>query len=116
MRAEPCRCFRVVGCAAVWEPTTSLSMSLARASCLLLIAVLGSCGGTLPNSAISRHLANRFKGAENSATPVAKIIHDRELHVPDMQSGMQPLEQLHAELSQSDTDGAFGGITYDLTH
>jgi phosphatidylserine/phosphatidylglycerophosphate/cardiolipin synthase-like enzyme len=90
-------------------------MSLARASCLLLIAVLGSCGGALPNSAISRHLAIRFKGAENYATPVAKVIHDRGLHVPDMQSGAPPLEQLQAELAKSDPDGTFAGVTYDLT-
>ncbi len=90
-------------------------MSLARASCLLLIAVLGSCGGTLPNSVISRHLARQFKGAENSATPVAKIIHDHKLHVPDMQSDVQPLEQLQTELATSDADGKFAGITYDLT-
>ena len=90
-------------------------MSLARASCLLLIAVLGSCGGTLPNSAVSRHLASRFKGAEDNATPVAKVIRDRGLHVPDMQSDVPPLEQLQAELAKSDADGAFAGITYDLT-
>ena len=77
--------------------------------------MLGSCGGTLPNSAFSRHLANRFKGAENSATPVAKVIHDRGLHVPDMQSDVPPLEQLQAELARSDGSGAFAGITYDLT-
>lgn len=81
--------------------------------------MLGSCGGTLPNSAFSRHLVNhstdRYEGAENSATPVAKVIHDRGLHVPDMQSNVPPLEQLQAELARSDVSGAFAGITYDLT-
>src|SRR5258708_6302407 len=115
MRGEPCRCSCVVGCAAVWEPTTSLSMSLARTLCLLLIAVLGSCSGLLPNSAVSRHMANRFEGAVNSATPVAKVIHDRGIRVPDQQSDVPLLEQLHAELAKSDIDGAFAGITYDLT-
>jgi phosphatidylserine/phosphatidylglycerophosphate/cardiolipin synthase-like enzyme len=90
-------------------------MSLVRATCLLLIASLTSCGGTLPNSAISRHLANRFKGAEDSATPVAKVIHDHGLRVPDLKSDVPPLEQLQAELAKSDSNGAFAGITYDLT-
>ena len=114
-RGEPCYCFRVVGCAAVWEPTTSLSTSLARTLCLLLIAVVGSCSGLLPNSAVSRHMANRFEGAVNSATPVAKVIHDRGIRVPDEQSDVPLLELLQAELAKSDTDGTFAGITYDLT-
>jgi phosphatidylserine/phosphatidylglycerophosphate/cardiolipin synthase-like enzyme len=91
-------------------------MSLARTLCLLLIAVLGSCSGLLPNSAVSRHMANRFEGAVSSATPVAKVIHDRGIRVPDEQSGVPLLEQLQAELAKSDVDGTFAGITYDLTH
>jgi phosphatidylserine/phosphatidylglycerophosphate/cardiolipin synthase-like enzyme len=90
-------------------------MSLARTLCLLLIAVLGSCSGTLPNSAISRHLANRYTGALTAATPVATVIHDRGLHVPDQASGMPLLQQLRDELAKSDVNGAFAGITYDLT-
>jgi phosphatidylserine/phosphatidylglycerophosphate/cardiolipin synthase-like enzyme len=81
--------------------------------------VLGSCGGALPNSVISRHLANHlaspYEGAENYATPVAKVIHDRGLHVPDLRSDVPPLEQLLGELAKSDGSGAFAGITYDLT-
>ena len=91
-------------------------MSLARTLCLLLIAILGSCSGVLPNTAIPRHTANRFAGAIDSATPVAKVIHDRGIRVPDQQSDVPLLEQLHAELAKSDIDGAFAGITYDLTH
>jgi hypothetical protein len=90
-------------------------MSPARTLCLLLIAMLGSCSGALPNSAVSRHMANRFAGAVDSATPVAKVIHDRGIRVPDEQSGVPLLEQLQAELAKSDIDGAFAGITYDLT-
>ena len=93
----------------------SLSMSLARTLCLLLIAVLGSCGGLLPNSAVSRHMANRYQGAVNNAAPVAKVIHDRGIRVPDEGAEQQLLEQLHAELAKSDDNGAFGRITYDLT-
>jgi phosphatidylserine/phosphatidylglycerophosphate/cardiolipin synthase-like enzyme len=90
-------------------------MSRARALCLLLLAMLGSCSGVLPNSAVSRHMANRYRGAVNNATPVAQVIHERGLHVPDMQSDTPPLEQLHGELARSDTHGAFAGITYDLS-
>jgi phosphatidylserine/phosphatidylglycerophosphate/cardiolipin synthase-like enzyme len=60
-------------------------------------------------------VANRFAGAIDSATPVAKVIHDRGIRVPDLQSGVPLLEQLHSELSKSDVDGSFAGITYDLT-
>jgi hypothetical protein len=90
-------------------------MSLARTLCLLLIAVLGSCGGHLPNSALSRHIANRYQGTVSSSTPVAKVIRDRGIRVPDEQSDVPLLEQLKAELAKSDVDGAFAGITYDLT-
>src|SRR5260370_23441656 len=115
MRGEPCRCLRVVDCAAVWEPNSLLSMSLARTFCLLLIAVLDSCSGTLPNSAISRHLASRYAGALTAATPVPTVIHDRGLHVPDETSDVPLLQQLRDELAKSDVNGAFAGITYDLT-
>jgi len=90
-------------------------MSLARTLCLLLIAVLGSCSGLLPNSAVSRHMANRYQGAVNSATPVAKVIHDRGIRAPDESSERPMLDQLQAELARSDDTGAFVGITYDLT-
>jgi len=90
-------------------------MSLARASCLLLVAVLGSCGGHLPNSAVSRHIANHYQGTVSSSTPVAKVIRDRGIRVPDEQSDVPLLDQLQAELAKSDVDGAFAGITYDLT-
>ena len=59
-------------------------------------------------------MANRFEGSVNSATPVAKVIHDRGIRVPDEQSDVPLLEQLQAELAKSDIDGAFAGITYDL--
>jgi len=90
-------------------------MSLGRTLCLLLIAILGSCGGYLPNSATPRHVANRFAGAIDSAAPVGKVIHDRGIRVPDEQSDVPLLEQLYEELMKSDIDGAFAGITYDLT-
>ena len=35
----------------------SLGHALKAALCLLLVVGLGSCGGNLPNSAVSRHLA-----------------------------------------------------------
>ena len=90
-------------------------MSLARTLCLLLIAGLGSCSGLLPNSAVSRHMANRYQGAVNSATPVAKVIHDRGIRVPDESAEQPLLEQLQDQLAKSDDTGAFAGITYDLT-
>ncbi len=90
-------------------------MSRARALCLLLVAALGSCSGVLPNSAVSRHMANRYRGAVNNATPIAQVIRERGLHVPDMQSDVPPLEQLQGALTRSDKHGVFAGVTYDLS-
>lgn len=97
----------------------SLSMSL-RFSCNvalgLLAVVLGSCGGNLPNSAVSRHLAGRYAGALTDSTAVATVIRDRDIRPPDLGSDVPVLEQLRSELAKSDPAGAFAGVTYDLTH
>ena len=66
-----------------------------------------------------RHLASHGEplrqAPSSSSTPVAKVIRDRGIRVPDEQSDVPLLEQLQAELAKSDVDGAFAGITYDLT-
>src|SRR3954469_25180898 len=94
----------------------SLSMSWAHvlkvAACLLLLA---SCGGSLPNSAVSRHLAGRYAGALTDSTALATVIRDRHIRPPDLSSAVPVLEQLRAELAKSDPAGAYAGITYDLT-
>src|SRR4051794_38900184 len=94
----------------------SLSMSWAHvlkvAACLLLLA---SCGGSLPNSAVSRHLAGRYAGALSAETALPTVIRDRGIRVPDLSSPTPLLDQLYAELARSDPTGAFAGITYDLT-
>ena len=91
-------------------------MSLARTLCLLLIAAVGACSGSLPNSALPRHLAARFVGALTAATPLASVIRNRNLRPPDVESTTPLLEQLYDALARSDPDGAYAGITYDLTH
>ncbi len=91
-------------------------MSVTRVLCpLLLLAVLGSCGGVLPNSATPRHQAERTYGAPTASTPVASLIRQQNIRVPDQSSPIPLLEQLRAELAKSDVNGAFSGITYDLT-
>jgi phosphatidylserine/phosphatidylglycerophosphate/cardiolipin synthase-like enzyme len=82
----------------------------------LISVLLVACGGVLPNSAISRHQANRYAGALTAATPIATVIRDRGLHVPDQASSVPLLEQLRDQLARSDATGAFAGITYDLTY
>jgi phosphatidylserine/phosphatidylglycerophosphate/cardiolipin synthase-like enzyme len=76
---------------------------------------IASCGGNLPNSAVSRHLAGRYAGALTDSTALATVIHDRRLRPPDPASDVPLLEQLRAELARSDLTGAYAGITYDLT-
>lgn len=92
-----------------------LSMSLRPVLLAMLAAVLASCGGNLPNSAISRHLAGRYAGALTDSTAVPTVIRDRAIKVPDVASPVPLLEQLRAELAKSDPAGAYAGITYDLT-
>ena len=97
---------------------TALSMSLRPlilAALGVAAVVLASCGGNLPNSAVSRHLAGRYAGALTDSTAVATVIRDRHIRPPDLSSDVPVLEQLRAELAKSDPAGAYAGITYDLT-
>ena len=81
----------------------------------VLACGLAACGGNLPNSAISRHLAGRYAGALTDSTAVATVIRDRGIRPPDLASNVPILDQLRAELAKSDPTGAYAGITYDLT-
>jgi phosphatidylserine/phosphatidylglycerophosphate/cardiolipin synthase-like enzyme len=80
---------------------------------VVLALWLASCGGNLPNSAVSRHLAGRYAGALTDSTAVPTVIRDRGIQVPDLSSNV--LEQLRGELAKSDPSGTYAGITYDLT-
>jgi phosphatidylserine/phosphatidylglycerophosphate/cardiolipin synthase-like enzyme len=93
----------------------SLGPILKAALCLLLGVGLGSCGGNLPNSAISRHLAGRYAGALSAGTAVPTVIRDRDIRAPDPTSAVPMLEQLRDALAKSDPGGTYAGITYDLT-
>ncbi len=77
---------------------------------------LTSCGGNLPNSAVSRHLAGRYAGALSDSTAVPTVIRDRDIRVPDPTSPVPLLDQLRDALAKSDPSGAYAGITYDLTY
>jgi phosphatidylserine/phosphatidylglycerophosphate/cardiolipin synthase-like enzyme len=81
----------------------------------LFVGILTACGGMIPNTAIPRHLAVRYVGALDAATPIPTVIHDRGIHVPDPASNVPLLEQLREELARSDVHHAFAGITYDVT-
>ena len=48
-----------------------------------VVGILAACGGVIPNTAIPRHLAVRYVGALDAATPIPTVIHDRGIHVPD---------------------------------
>lgn len=90
-------------------------MSLRSLIFAALAVFLASCGGNLPNSAISRHLAGRYAGALSDSTAVPTVIRDRGIKVPDASSPVPLLEQLRTQLAKSDPGGAYAGITYDLT-
>jgi phosphatidylserine/phosphatidylglycerophosphate/cardiolipin synthase-like enzyme len=93
----------------------SLRLLLRALLGLLVLTAAASCGGSLPNSAVSRHLASRYGGALTDSTALATVIRDRGIRPPDPSSGVPLLEQLRAELAKSDPTGAYAGITYDLT-
>src|SRR6185437_4102580 len=93
----------------------SQAMSLRLLILAALAIVLASCGGNLPNSAVSRHIAGRYAGALSDSTAVPTVIRDRGIKVPDITSTVPLLDQLGTELAKSDPGGAYAGITYDLT-
>jgi phosphatidylserine/phosphatidylglycerophosphate/cardiolipin synthase-like enzyme len=111
----------VVRRGAVCEGMKSLSMSdnftrwIGRLACLFILAGVASCGGALPNAALSRHQAERYYGTASATTPVVSLIRARGIYVPDESSPTPLLEQLQAELAKSDAAGTYNGITYDLT-
>lgn len=87
---------------------------LVLAVLLLSTVLIAACGGNLPNSATSRHLADAYAGALSDETAIPTVIRDRGIQAPDIAAGLV-LDRLRAELAKSDPSGAFAGITYDLT-
>ncbi|WP_428682017.1 hypothetical protein [Reyranella sp.] len=81
---------------------------------LLVLAIVGSCSGDLPSSALTDSQAERDFGVLRSSTSIVGLMKDRDLRPPDL-SAPDPLQQLERELAKSDPAGAFAGITYDLT-
>ena len=86
----------------------------ARILFLLVLAIVGSCSGDLPSSAVSDSQAERDFGILRPSTSIVALVKDRDLRPPDL-SAPDPLQQLQRELAKSDPNGAFAGITYDLT-
>ena len=81
---------------------------------LSFVLLLGSCGGTLPNTALRRHEANEHYKV-NDATPLVALVRERHILPPDPSSPTPLLEQLDAELAKSDLSGRYKGVTYALT-
>lgn len=89
---------------------------LLEAALFVVLIALSACGGNLPNSVLSRHLAGPYAGALSDETAVPTVIRDRGIAVPDLDSPEPLLQQLRDALAKSDPDGAFAGITYDLSY
>ncbi len=86
-----------------------------RLAGLVLLGLLASCTGGLPNTVISREQGERDHSALSSATQITDLVRDRGITVPDENSPVLLLEQLRREVAKSDPNGAYAGITYDLT-
>ena len=82
---------------------------------MLLLGLLASCGGDLPNTAVSREQGERYHSALSSATQITDLVRDRGITVPDEDSPFPCSSSCDAKLAKSDPNGAFAGITYDLT-
>jgi phosphatidylserine/phosphatidylglycerophosphate/cardiolipin synthase-like enzyme len=82
---------------------------------LLASLLLLSCGGSLPNTALRQHEANRHYKVSDSI-PLVTLMRERHIEPPDVASNIPLLEQLMEELAKSDRIGTYKGVTYDLTY
>jgi phosphatidylserine/phosphatidylglycerophosphate/cardiolipin synthase-like enzyme len=81
---------------------------------ILAMLFVVSCGGYLPNTALSRHEA-RTHYKVNDETPLVALVRERHIAPPDQDSATPLLDQLQAELAKSDRSGRYNGVTYELT-
>jgi hypothetical protein len=81
---------------------------------LLATGLLLSCSGQLGNSALSDDEAERAYSGLNTATPIAALIHERGIAIPDPSSPTPLLDQTRRELAKSDPRGAYAGISNAL--
>ena len=86
-----------------------------RLASLILLGLLASCAGDLPNSVVSREQGERDHSALSSATQITDLVRDRGITTPDEDSPVPLLEQVRREVAKSDPNGTFAGITYDLS-
>ncbi len=86
-----------------------------RFASLVLLGLLASCAGDLPNTVVSREQGERNHSALSSATQITDLVRDRGITIPDEDSPIPLLEQVRREVAKSDPSGTFAGITYDLT-
>lgn len=82
---------------------------------VLVLLLATSCGGHLPNTALTRHEA-RIGYRVNDETPLVALVRERHIVPPDTDAPTPLLEQLQAELAKSDRPGRYKGVTYDLTY
>jgi phosphatidylserine/phosphatidylglycerophosphate/cardiolipin synthase-like enzyme len=78
------------------------------------LAALASCSGLLPNTSISWRDAREHYAVDDSI-PLVALERERHIEPPSASSPQPVLEQLAAEIGKSDSDGAFKGVTYDLS-
>ena len=91
----------------------SLSMLSRTVVGLFVIAVLGSCSGYLPGSAVPWQVAARQYYPLSDSAPIIAVERQRNLEPPDASRSMPMLEQLADQLAKSDPDGLFKGVTYE---
>ncbi len=86
-----------------------------RLAGIVLLGLLTSCAGDLPNSVISREQGERDRSALSYATSITDLVRERGIATPDADSPVPLLEQVRREVAKSDPGGTYAGITYDLS-
>ena len=81
----------------------------------VLLGLLASCAGDLPNSVVSREQGERDRSALSYATSITDLVRERGIATPDETSPVPLLEQVRREVAKSDPGGTYAGITYDLS-
>jgi phosphatidylserine/phosphatidylglycerophosphate/cardiolipin synthase-like enzyme len=85
-----------------------------RSFAFVVVLLIASCSGQLPNTALRHHEAREHYKV-NDSTPLVALMRERHIEPPDETSATPLLEQLQSELAKSDRGRRYDGITYALT-
>jgi phosphatidylserine/phosphatidylglycerophosphate/cardiolipin synthase-like enzyme len=95
--------------------SVTFARGASRLAHLVLLGIVVSCSGELPNSASFDRQGERDYSALSAVVPIATLIRERDIRTPDQASPVPLLEQVRREVAKSDPNGQFAGVTYDLS-